>query len=117
MLRVYTYAKCSTCQKAVKFLRERGVIFEEIPIRERPPGRDELRTLLAAQGGQIRPLFNTSGQDYRALGLKDRLAEMNEEEALRLLSSQGMLVRRPFLIGSGKALAGFDPEIWTQALD
>lgn len=117
MIRVYTYAKCSTCQKAVKFLRARGVAFTEIPIREQPPTPEELRALLAAQGGQIRRLFNTSGQDYRKLGLKDRLARMDETEALCLLSSQGMLVRRPVLIGNGKALTGFDPTAWARALD
>jgi arsenate reductase len=72
--------------------------------------------MLAAHGGQLRRLFNTSGQDYRAMGLKDRLPTMDVDQALRLLASHGNLVRRPFLIGPGIALVGFDAAAWAAAL-
>jgi arsenate reductase len=116
MLKFYGYGPCSTCRAALKFLRERGIPFTEIPIREQPPTIEELRAMLAAHGGQLRRLFNTSGQDYRAMGLKDRLPTMDLDEALRLLASHGNLVRRPFLIGPGIALVGFDAAAWSAAL-
>jgi len=116
MLRVHTYAKCDTCRKAVKFLRAQGVAFEEIPIRETPPTRAELRTMLAAQGGQLRKLFNTSGGDYKALGLSAKLPALSEAEALDLLAGNGNLVKRPFALGDGVALVGFDEATWCAAL-
>ena len=116
MLRVHTYAKCDTCRKAVKFLRAQGVAFEEIPIRETPPTRAELRTMLAAQGGQLRKLFNTSGGDYKALGLSAKLPALSEAEALNLLAGNGNLVKRPFALGDGVALVGFDEATWCAAL-
>jgi arsenate reductase len=116
MLRVHTYAKCDTCRKAVKFLRAQGVAFEEIPIRETPPTRAELRTMLAAQGGQLRKLFNTSGGDYKALGLSTKLPTLSEAEALNLLAGNGNLVKRPFALDDGVALVGFDEATWCAAL-
>jgi len=116
MLRVHTYAKCDTCRKAVKFLRAQGVAFEEIPIRETPPTHAELRTMLAAQGGQLRKLFNTSGGDYKALGLSAKLPALSEAEALNLLAGNGNLVKRPFALGDGVALVGFDEATWCAAL-
>ena len=116
MLRVHTYAKCDTCRKAGKFLRTQGVAFEEIPIRETPPTRAELRTMLAAQGGQLRKLFNTSGGDYKALGLSAKLPALSEAEALDLLAGNGNLVKRPFALGDGVALVGFDEATWCAAL-
>jgi arsenate reductase len=116
MLRVHTYAKCGTCRKATKFLREQGIAFEEIPIRETPPTPTELRTMLAAQGGQLRKLFNTSGGDYKALGLSAKLPTLSESEALDLLAGNGNLVKRPFALGDGTALVGFDEAAWRAAL-
>jgi arsenate reductase-like glutaredoxin family protein len=74
-MKLYTYQACSTCKAAVKWLRSRGIAFDEIPIRETPPTLAELRAMLAAHSGELRPLFNTSGLDYRALGLKDKLPD------------------------------------------
>jgi arsenate reductase len=116
MLRAYTYAKCDTCRKAVKFLRAHGIAFEEIPIRETPPSRDELRAMLAAQGGQLRKLFNTSGGDYKALGLSAKLPALSEAGAIDLLATNGNLVKRPFVLGDGVALVGFDEATWRAAL-
>lgn len=116
MLKVYTYAQCDTCRKAVKFLRAKGMAFEEIPIRETPPTRAELAAMLEAQGGEIRRLFNTSGRDYRALGVAARLPGMSSAEALALLAANGNLVKRPFVCGDGLNLVGFKEADWSQAL-
>lgn len=116
-LRIYTYANCSTCRKAVKWLDAHGLPYEEIAIRETPPTTAELRTILAAQGGELRKLFNTSGRDYRELKLGEKLAALSEADALRLLAGNGNLVKRPFLLGStGVALVGFAEPAWRAAL-
>ena len=116
MLKVYTYAKCDTCRKAVKFLRAENVEFEEVPIRETPPSLAELRAMLKARDGELRRLFNTSGQDYKALGLSAKLPTLSEAEALALLEKNGNLVKRPFAIGGGVHLIGFDEAAWREAL-
>jgi arsenate reductase (glutaredoxin) len=116
MLKVYTYAKCDTCRKAVKFLRANHLAFTEVPIRETPPTTAELRAMLEACGGEVRRLFNTSGTDYKALGLSARLSELGEDEALALLAGNGNLVRRPFLAGDRVRLVGFDEVVWQAAL-
>jgi len=115
-LTVYTYAQCETCRRAVKWLRAHGLDFAEIPIRETPPSPAELRTMLAAQGGELRRLFNTSGRDYRELKLGEKLPAMNETAALALLAGNGNLVKRPFLLGGRVALTGFDETTWASAL-
>ena len=115
MLKVYTYAKCSTCRKAVKFLRDREIKFEEAPIRETPPSLAELKLMLESKN--IKALFNTSGLDYRALGLSEKLPGMSEAEALGLLAKNGNLVKRPFAIGKDMRLVGFDEKAWVNALE
>ncbi|KXU35075.1 ArsC family transcriptional regulator [Cephaloticoccus primus] len=125
-LKLYTYAKCSTCRNAAKWLRARGIDFAEYPIRETPPSVAELRQMLAAYGGELRRIFNTSGMDYRAQGLAQKLPAMSEADALALLTQNGNLVRRPFLIGeqSGPSggparpvrLIGFKEPEWAAAL-
>jgi len=116
MLRVYAYARCDTCRRAVKFLRAHDIAFTEIPIRETPPTEAELQAMLAAQSGEVRRLFNTSGGDYKALGLSARLATLPVNEALALLAENGNLVKRPFVIGAGIHLVGFDEARWLAAL-
>jgi arsenate reductase (glutaredoxin) len=113
-LKVYAYAGCDTCRKALKFLRDRKVEFDEIAIRETPPSLPELKTMVAAYG-RIRKLFNSSGADYKSLTLSARLPSMSEEEALSLLASNGNLVKRPFLIGNGVRLVGFNQAEWEAA--
>ena len=113
---LYVYAKCSTCREALQWLASHHITFQVKAIRETPPSVAELKAALDFMGGDIRKLFNTSGLDYRALGLKDRLATMSEEESLQLLSQNGNLIKRPLLIGEGRALAGFKPEVWSQLL-
>ena len=116
MISVYAYEKCDTCRKALKWLTANGVSHQVKPIRETPPSIAELKTALASNNGDLRRLFNTSGMDYRAMGIKDRLPTMSEAEALQLLSSNGNLVKRPFLIGNGISLVGFQPDVWKDAL-
>lgn len=113
---VYTYAKCSTCRDAVKWLRAHDVLFVERPIYETPPSLPELRRMLAFQDGNLRRLFNTSGLEYRALGLATKLPVLSESAALTLLASNGKLVKRPFLLGAKVGLVGFKPADWTAAL-
>jgi arsenate reductase (glutaredoxin) len=116
MLTVYVYQKCSTCRDALKWLGDHRVPHTVKAIRETPPTPAELKTALNILGGDIRKLFNTSGMDYRALGMKDKLPSMTETDAFELLSKSGNLVKRPFLIGDGKALTGFKPDVWEQIL-
>ena len=116
-LTVYTYANCDTCRKAVKWLRAEKRAFAEKPIRETPPSVAELQTMLAAQGGELRKLFNTSGVDYRAQALGEKLPTMTEAAALKLLAGNGNLVKRPFLLGAnGVGLVGFNEAAWATAL-
>ena len=111
-LKLYTYKNCGTCRKAVKWLHARGIAYREVPIRETPPSRAELKRVLAAVDGNIRKLFNTSGGDYKSLGLKDRLPAMSEKDALELLTTNGNLVKRPVALGEGVATVGFDEAVW-----
>ena len=112
MIRIYRYQKCSTCQKALKWLDERGVNYDLREIKETPPSDQDLEAMLAAQDGGMRKLFNTSGMDYREMGLKDKVPTLSKAEAFALLQRNGMLVKRPFLIGDGKALLGFREKEW-----
>lgn len=116
MLKIYTYANCDTCRRAVKWLRAHDLAFTEHPIRETPPTTVELRAMLAAQDGELRRLFNTSGRDYRELKLGDRFDQLSETEAFGLLARNGNLVKRPFLLGPGVGLVGFNEAAWSAAL-
>jgi len=104
------YPKCSTCQKAKNWLQHQGIPFEERHIVEENPTVEELRQW--AQTVPLKKFFNTSGILYRAQGLKDRLPHMTEEEQLALLASNGMLVKRPLVVGQGQVLVGFKPTEW-----
>jgi len=115
-LKAYTYKNCGTCRKATKWLDAQGIAHTEIPIRETPPTVPELNRMLAAYDGEIRRLFNTSGGDYKELGLKDTLDGMSKDEALALLATNGNLVKRPFALGEQVALVGFNESAWEAAL-
>jgi arsenate reductase (glutaredoxin) len=110
--RVYTYKNCDTCRKAVKWLEERGIDFVEIPIREQPPTKKELEQMLSFYAGDVRRLFNTAGQDYKAMNLKQKLSGMSAADAVQLLSGNGNLVKRPFVLREGRGLVGFKGEEW-----
>lgn len=111
-LKVYLYANCGTCRKAKKYLAERDIQFTEIPIREQPPSVRELGAMLEAYDGGITRLFNTSGQDYRQGGYKEKLKTMSVEEIISELAANGNLIKRPFVISDTTALIGFRQEEW-----
>lgn len=110
------YPKCSTCQKARKWLEAHEIAFEERHIVEQNPNADELKTWQAASGLPLRRFFNTSGMKYRELNLKDKLPDMTEDEQLALLATDGMLVKRPLLILGDRVLVGFKEAEWAQAM-
>ena len=110
------YPKCTTCQKANKWLDERGLPCEVRDIKLENPSEEELRRWYQASGLPLKRFFNTSGLQYKALGLKDRLPGMDEAEQLALLASDGMLVKRPVLVGDGFVLTGFKPQEWEEKL-
>ena len=110
------YPKCTTCQKAQKWLDANGVAYEVRHIKDDNPTAEELKAWQERSGLPLRKFFNTSGLQYKALKLKDRLPDMSEEEQLALLASDGMLVKRPILVGDGFVLVGFKEDAWRAAL-
>lgn len=110
------YPKCSTCQKAKAWLQERGVAFDERDIKQDNPTEQELRAWHEKSGLPLKRFFNTSGLQYKALGLKDKLPAMTEDEQYALLATDGMLVKRPLLIGEDFALSGFKVKEWEERL-
>jgi len=106
-IKAYLYNKCDTCRKAKKWLQEEGVSFEEIPIVDAPPSKEELRRIWQASGLDLRKFFNVSGVQYRELGLKDKLPGMSDEEILDLLASNGKLIKRPLITDDATVTLGF----------
>jgi len=114
MLTVYIYDKCSTCRNALKWLDAKGIAYQTKAIRETPPPQKELKAMLDAREGNIRKLLNTSSQDYRELGIKDKLDSMKPTEVFALMKENGNLVKRPFIIGDGIYLTGFREAEWKE---
>lgn len=110
------YPKCTTCKKAKSWLAENGVEFTDRHIVENNPTEEELKTWIEKSGLPLKRFFNTSGMKYRELGLKDKLNEMTEEEQIALLATDGMLVKRPLLIGEDFVIPGFKEAAWKEAL-
>ena len=110
------YPKCTTCQKARKWLDAKGISYDYRDIKEENPSLEELRTWWNASGLPLKKFFNTSGLQYKSLGLKDKLPAMSEEEQLTLLASDGMLVKRPILVGDGFVRVGFKEAEWEDSL-
>ena len=108
------YPKCTTCQKAKKYLDDRGVSYTDRHIKEDNPSEEELRLWHGRSGLPLKKFFNTSGLQYKALGLKDKLPAMSEDEQFALLASDGMLVKRPILVGENFILVGFKEDQWNQ---
>lgn len=113
---VLVYRKCSTCQKALKWLEERNVEIEERPIVEENPTYEELKVWYEKSGLPLKKFFNTSGLLYKDMGLKDKLPEMSEEEQLKLLATNGMLVKRPLVVGDDFVLTGFREKEWEEKI-
>ena len=110
------YPKCSTCQKAKAWLDERGISYELRDIKTDNPTAEELTLWYRKSGHPLKKFFNTSGLQYKALGLKDKLPDMSEAEQLALLATDGMLVKRPLLVGDSFVLTGFRAAEWEAAL-
>ena len=110
------YPKCTTCQKAKKWLDEKEISYTLRDIKTENPTQEELRTWWQESGLPLKRFFNTSGLQYRALDLKNRLPDMSREEQLALLASDGMLVKRPLLVGDDFVLPGFREADWEKAL-
>ena len=113
---VLVYRKCSTCQKALKWLEDNHIEFEERPIKEQNPTYEELKSWYQMSGMPLKKFFNTSGLIYKELGLKDKLPTMSEEEQLQLLATNGMLVKRPLVVEENFVLVGFKEKEWEEKI-
>ena len=113
-MKVLVYRKCSTCRKALKWLEDHQVFFEERPIIEENPSYEELKEWYEKSGLPLKKFFNTSGMLYKQMNLKEKLKEMSEEEQLKLLATDGMLVKRPLVVGEGFVLTGYKENEWEE---
>lgn len=113
MLFIY-YPKCTTCQRAKKYLDTHGIVYTERNIKEEPPTYDELKKWHTTSGLPLKKFFNTSGMLYRSMELAKKLPEMTEEEQFNLLASDGMLVKRPIVVNGDTVLVGFKETDWEQ---
>lgn len=116
MIKLICYPKCTTCQKAKKWLDDNGIAYESRDIKSENPTSDELRAWYRKSGLPLKKFFNTSGLLYKSLDLKSKLPEMTEQEMLKLLSTDGMLVKRPLLVGDDFVLVGFREAEWQEKL-
>ena len=116
MIKFVCYPKCTTCQKAKKFLTDNGVEFTARHIKEEKPTYEELKHWYEKSGLPLKKFFNTSGLLYKSMNLKNKLPQMSEDEQLKLLSTDGMLVKRPILITDTKILVGFRENEWLDAI-
>lgn len=116
MIKFICYPKCTTCKKAMKFLDDNAVSYEIRDIKEDNPSLDELKAWYKKSGLPLKRFFNTSGLLYKSLGLKDKLPSMGEDEQLELLSTDGMLVKRPLLVSDDFVLTGFKEQEWKEKL-
>ena len=110
------YPKCSTCKKAKKWLDEHGIPYTDRHIVEDNPSSSELKSWQEKSGLPLRRFFNTSGMLYKQMQLKDKLPTMTEDEQIKLLATDGMLVKRPFVVGDGFVLTGFKEKEWEEKL-
>ena len=116
MLKFICYPKCTTCQNAKKYLDEKGVEYEMRDIKTENPSFEELKEWYTLSGLPLKKFFNTSGLLYKSMSLKDKLPSMSEEEMLELLATDGMLVKRPLLVGEDFVLTGFKEKDWAEKM-
>ena len=116
MILFIEYPKCTTCQKAKKWLDEKGIEYSDRHIKDDNPTYDELKKWHEMSGLPLKKFFNTSGLLYKSMNLKDKIPEMSEDEQLKLLASDGMLVKRPLIVGDDYALTGFKAEEWDKKI-
>ena len=115
-MQLLQYQKCSTCKKAADWLTKHHISYEDRPIKEQNPTKEELREWYQKSGLPLKRFFNTSGNLYKELKLKEKLPGMSEEEQLELLSTDGMLVKRPLVVGEDFVLTGFKESEWEEKL-
>ena len=115
-IKVYCYSRCTTCKKALKWLEEKNIEHTVIDIKTDHPDEAELREYYAMSGLPLKRFWNTSGIPYREMGLSKKLSDMSEDEQLMLLATDGMLIKRPLLVGEDFVLAGFREDEWTEKL-
>ena len=116
MLKVYCYSRCTTCKKALKWLDEHGIEYTAADIKADHPDEETLRKYYTMSGLPLKRFFNTSGIPYREMELSKKLPSMSEDEQLALLATDGMLVKRPLVIGEDFVLTGFKEEEWKEKL-
>lgn len=116
MLKVYCYARCTTCKKALQWLQDNAISYETVDIKADHPDEETLRTYHAISGLPLKRFFNTSGIPYREMGLSKKLPDMSEDEQFALLASDGMLVKRPLVVGEDFVLTGFKENEWKEKL-
>lgn len=113
---IIEYPRCSTCKKALKYLQDNKVKYIDRDIVKDKPNEKELKKWINQSGKDVKKFFNTSGIKYRELNLKDKLKQMTDEEKIRVLSSDGMLIKRPILIAKDKILIGFKEKEWEEII-
>ena len=116
MLTVYCYSRCTTCKKALKWLDDKGIGYTLLDIKADHPDEETLRKYYAMSGLPLKRFFNTSGIPYREMGLSKKLPEMSEDDQFSLLATDGMLVKRPLLVGDDFVLTGFKENEWIEKL-
>lgn len=116
VLRIYEYPNCSTCKKALKFLSNNRYAVDRVDIFKTPPTEKEIREMITLHGGNFRKLFNTAGKVYQDMNLKDQLKDMAFDDVVKLLATNGRLVKRPFLLHGKIGLLGFDEKEWKEKL-
>jgi transcriptional regulator, spx/mgsR family len=116
MNKVYCYPRCTTCKKAIKWLDENGIEYEYKHIVEETPSKEDIKRYYKESGLPLKRFFNTSGNVYKEMNLKEKLAEMSENEQFELLASNGMVLKRPLLVGKDFVLVGFKEAEWAEKL-
>ena len=116
MNKLYCYPRCTTCKKAVKWLEENGIDYEYKHIVEETPSKEDIKKYYKESGLPLKRFFNTSGNVYKELNLKEKLAEMSEDKQFELLASNGMVLKRPLLVGKDFVLVGFKEAEWAEKL-
>ena len=116
MNKVYCYPRCTTCKKAIKWLEENGIEYEYKHIVEETPSKEEIKKYYEKSGLPLKRFFNTSGNVYKQMNLKEKLAEMSEDEQFELLASNGMVLKRPLFVGKDFVLVGFKEAEWAEKL-
>lgn len=116
MNKLYCYPRCTTCKKSVKWLEENGIDYEYKHIVEETPSKEDIKKYYKKSGLPLKRFFNTSGNVYKELNLKEKLAEMSEDEQFELLASNGMVLKRPLLVGKDFVLVGFKEAEWIEKL-